>query len=73
MNHIGSQRARLRQATPATANSVLLFLDPADPDVYFTRLQDLHIERRRLGYQELLDEISGQLLAQTVVNVPVQT
>jgi hypothetical protein len=69
---IGGIREQLRQSLPAQANPLLVFLSQLDPYVYFTRLRELHVERRRLSFDEMFNEIAGQVTAGSTTTAPLR-
>ena len=69
---IGRRRECLRRIVPTKANPILVFLSQTDPHIYFTRLRGLHVDRKRLGFNELLEEIAGQLVTSPTRMVPVR-
>lgn len=70
---IGWTRTYLRRSLPAQVDPVLIFLSQLDPCVYFTRLREQHVDRRRLGFNDVLNEIAGQLTPGPATTAPVKT
>ncbi len=69
---IGLIRLQLRSVLRASLDPLLVFLSQTDPHIYFTRLRALHVDRRRLGFNELFDEIAGRVSAGSNTNAPVR-
>ncbi len=72
-SELGRVRFHLRRAFPPDADPLLVFLSQVDPHVYFTRLRAVHVDRRRMGFNEVLDAIAGQLVAGMTTIAPAQT
>ena len=69
---IGRKRRSLRRLVPTGADPVLIVLSQTDPHIYFTRLRGLHIDRRRLGFDAVLEELEGLLAVGPETAVPVR-
>jgi hypothetical protein len=71
-SELGLIRTQLRSVLPAALDPLLVFLSQSDPYIYFTRLRALHVDRRRLGFSELFDEISVRLSTGHTTSAPVR-
>lgn len=69
---IGRTRRWLRLVLPPSADPLLVFFSQSDPHTYFTRLRDMHVDRRRLGFADVFDEIAARLVTGSAITTPAR-